>query len=297
MAATPLTAGEAAARLRGIALVCAAVLLFTVIDASAKYASRFVPTLEVVWARYTLGLLFSVIVLRPWKHATDYLTRRPVVQTVRSLFLFLSTVLNFFAIRHLPLDQTVSIAFVTPLLVTALAGPILGEWAGPRRWVAIAAGFVGVLIIVQPHPSAFQPAALFAIGAAFSYAGYALTTRALSATDSASGMLVYGTLLGTILMTPVLPVVAEAPPTWLVAGALAMTGIAGGLGHWLFIRASRYAPITVLAPFSYTQIVWMVAAGYLFFGDVPNTATLFGAAVVIASGLYVLYRERVHRDR
>lgn len=292
-----LTDADVAARLRGIGLICAAVLAFTFIDAPAKYASNYVSTVEVAWARYALGLAFAVIVLRPWRLPHQYATKRPRLQAVRGVFLLLSTVFNFIAIHYLPLAQTVSITFAAPLLITALAGPLLGEWAGPRRWAAVITGLLGVLIVMQPQPSAFHPAVFASLSAAFCYAGYYLTTRMLSATDTAAGMLIYGTLVGAALLTPTLPFVAEVPPTWTVAAALVVCGLAGGLGHWFLILATRYAPAPVLAPFTYTQIVWMVAAGYVFFGDVPTVSTLFGAAVVIASGLYILYRERVHRDR
>lgn len=294
----PLTSEEAAERLTGILLICAAVFMFTALDTSAKYAGHFVPTLEVVWARYALSVVFAVIVLRPWRRWRAYATRRPVVQIVRALFLLASTALNFFAIHYLQLAETSAITFSAPLITTALAGPVLGEWAGPRRWAAIVVGFVGVLIIVQPEPGAFKPAALLSICSAFCYSGYALTTRLLSSTESPQGLLIYGSLLGAIAITPAVPAAGlVAPPTWLVAGALVMTGIAATAGHWFLILANRHAPATLLAPFNYTQIIWMVASGFLVFGDVPGPPTLAGALIIVASGLYVLYRERVHRDR
>lgn len=294
----PLSDHEARQRLIGIALICGAVACFTVLDTSAKFAaSHGIPTYEVVWARYAGSLLFAVLALRPWRRPSDYSTRRPWVQTIRAIFLLASTWLNFMALRHLQLAQAVSITFASPFIVTAFAGPLLGEWAGPRRWAAIVVGFIGVLIIVQPEPGAFQPAALFSIGAAICYAGYSLTTRMLSGTDTPASMLFYASLIGTIVLTPGLPDVATLPSSWLVGVALLASGLAATVGHFLLIFANRHAPATVLAPFSYTQLLWMVISGYLVFHDVPNTATLVGAAVVIASGLYVLYRERVHRDR
>lgn len=297
MTVAKLTDDELAGRLRGIALMCLAVLLFTVIDTSAKYAGRYVPTVEVIWARYTVSVVVSVIVLRPWQNLALYATGRPLAQFVRSIFLFASTAFNFFAIHYLPLAETVSIAFSAPLLVTALSGPILGEWAGPRRWIATVIGFVGVLIIIQPQSTTFHPAIFLSLAAAGAYAGYYLTTRMLSTSESPSAMLVYGSLFGAVLMSPGLPAFGTVPPTWLVAVALVSAGLAAGLGHWLLILASARAPATVLAPFTYTQIIWMVAAGYLFFGDLPKRTTVAGVTIVIAAGLYILYRERVHRDR
>lgn len=297
MSHLPLTAEEAAERLSGIALLCGAVFMFTILDTSAKFAGHFVPTLEVVWARYALSVVFSVIMLRPWRSWREYVTRRPIAQAVRALFLLLSTAFNFLAIQRLQLAETSAITFSAPLITTALAGPVLGEWAGPRRWAAIVVGFVGVIVIVQPEPGAFNPAALLSIAAAFFYSGYALTTRMLAPTESPQGLLIYGSLLATLALTPPLPFVAEVPPTWLVAMALALCGLAAAVGHWFLILANRHAPATLLAPFNYTQIIWMVASGYFVFGDIPGVATIAGALIIIASGLYVLYRERVHRDR
>jgi drug/metabolite transporter (DMT)-like permease len=274
------------------------VFCFTLLDVGAKFAARHgIPTLEVVWARNATSLVLAVAILRPWRRFADYATRRPGAQALRALFLVVSTGLNFMALRHLQLAQTVSITFAAPFMVTAFAGPVLGEWAGPRRWAAIVVGFIGVLIIVQPEPGAFQPAALYSVGAAVCYAGYSLTTRMLSATESPASMLVYASLLGTLVLTPGLPAVAVMPADWLVAAALATTGLSAVAGHWLLILANRHAPATVLAPFTYTQLIWMVIAGYVVFDDVPNAATLIGALIVVASGLYVLSRERVHRDR
>lgn len=295
MSHVPLPAEETSARLRGIALLCASTIAFSLLDTSAKYAAQFVPTLEIVWARYALSLVFAAVMLKPWRHLGDYITRRPVVQTVRSLFLLVSTVLNFLAVQHLQLSETVSINFAMPLIVTAAAGPVLGEWVGPRRWAAVIIGFIGVIIVVSPSPATFQPAALLSLGSAFCSAGYSLTTRLLSSTDSAGGMLIYGSLLATIMLAPPMPVIAVMPPTWVVAAALVITGLTGAIGHWWLILANRYAPATVLAPFTYTQIIWMILTGYIVFGDVPRPATMIGATIIIASGLYILYREQVRR--
>jgi drug/metabolite transporter (DMT)-like permease len=294
----PLTVQESAERLRGIGLICAAVANFTLIDTAAKFAAAHgIPTLEVVWARYAVSLVVAVLLLRPWRRPVDYVTRRPLSQGVRAVFLLLSTVFNFIAIQHLQLSESVAINFASPLIVTALAGPVLGEWAGPRRWAAVVVGFIGVVIVAEPDPGAFQPAVLFSLASAFAYAGYALTTRLLSATESPGGMLVYGSLVGTIALTAALPTATFVTPDWAIACVLIISGTAAAIGHWFVILANRHTPATVLAPFSYTQILSMIAAGYLVFGDVPSLSTLLGALVIVASGLYILYRQRVHRDR
>jgi drug/metabolite transporter (DMT)-like permease len=293
----PVSAAESAERMRGILLICIAVATFACLDASAKYAARWIPVWEIVWARYTISLVLAVAYLRPWRHLADYVTHRPVAQIVRAVFLLASTGFNFIAVSHLQLADTVSINFAAPLMVTALSGPMLGEWPGPRRWAAVVVGFIGVLIVLRPTPDAFQPAALWAVGSAICYTGYQLTTRQLTATESPAGLLVYGSLIAVIATSPPIPFIGVAPPTWQVWVALAITGIAGTVGHWLLIIANRDTPAPVLAPFVYTEIVWMIVIGYALFGDLPQSSTLIGAAVVVASGLYVLYRERVHRDR
>ena len=277
--------------------MCFAMLMFSVLDTSAKYVSRSMPALEVVWARYAISVVFAAIVLRPWADWSVYAMRRPWIQTLRAVFLLGSTVFNFLALRYLQLAETAAIAFAAPFFIVGLAGPVLGEWPGPRRWAAALIGFVGVVIIVEPGPSTFQPAALLSLAAACCYAGYNLTTRLLSGVDSSASMLLYPAVFATAVLTPPLPFVGYLPPDWLVAGLMLVTGAAGGLGHWFLIVAHRRAPASLLAPFQYTQILWMPMFGYLVFKDVPAGNTAIGAAIIVASGLYILYRERVHHDR
>ncbi len=175
-----------------------------------------------------------------------------------------STVFNFIAVRYLQLTVTGSIAFTGPLIATALAGPVLGEWAGPRRLAAVAVAFVGVLIVIQPAPSSFNPAAIYSVCSALCFAGYLLTTRMLSSTDSPAGMFVYGAALATAMLTPTLPALAVMPPDWTVVAALVCTGIAGAIGHWLLIAAHRAAPPAVLAPFIYTELIWLTPSAMPF---------------------------------
>ncbi|HVZ14700.1 MAG TPA: DMT family transporter [Bauldia sp.] len=288
---------EARDRLIGIALTCAAVTIFTSLDSSAKFAGAHgVPTLQIVWVRYAVSVVFAALALRPWATPALFRTRRPGAHVVRALFLLGSTTFNFIAVQHLQLAQTISISFAAPLIVTAAAGPLLGEWAGPRRWAAVIVGFLGVLIVVQPEPGAFQPWALFSVATAFCNAGYAIWNRLMISTESPGSMLIYGSLLSTIALAPGVPFVWVSPSSGWVIFALLLMGVAGGISHWLLILANRRAPATLLAPFSYVQLLSMIASGYLIFGDVPGPYTLLGAAIIVASGLYVLYRERVRRE-
>ncbi|AXS42756.1 DMT family transporter [Breoghania sp. L-A4] len=286
------TAEETRARLSGIVLIVGAVACFACLDTIAKYVSQSVPPLEVVWFRFATHLVLACVVFRVWKRRDLIATKRPVLQILRALSLLGSTFFNFLALQHLQLAETMSIMFAGPLLVTALAGPVLGEWAGPRRWAAICVGFLGVLVVTQPGTGGLHWAVMYSLAAMVSYAFYALTTRILTGTDSVQGMLIISAAVAVMVMTPPAVAVWTMPPDALSWVLLLCTGIFGGVGHWLLIRAHAIVPAPVLAPFFYSQIVWMVGLGWLVFADLPGPSTVIGASIVTASGLYLLYRER-----
>jgi drug/metabolite transporter (DMT)-like permease len=253
--------------------------------------------LEVVWARYTFAFIFALAWSNPLTRPGMLSSARPGLQIARSTLLLGSTALNFFAIKYLQLDQALTITFATPFLVAALAGPALGEWVGPRRWAAIGVGFLGVLVVTRPGFNAIHPAAALAAGAALCYALYALATRILSRTDSNETTLFYSNLVGFVVMLPVVGFVWTPPDSLLTGLLMLAAGGLASLGHYLLICAHRLAPASVLSPFIYSQLAWTVALGFFVFGDVPNRWTLAGAGVVIASGLYLLHRERVRGPR
>jgi drug/metabolite transporter (DMT)-like permease len=199
---------------------------------------------------------------------------------------------NFLALRYLQLDEAVAIIFSTPFFVAALSGPILGEWVRWRRWTAIGVGFVGVLVVTRPGADTFQPAALLSLTAALCYALYSIITRFLARTDSNETTLFYSNLVGVVALFPVVPFVWTTPTDPLVIALMVASGAMGSSGHYLLIAAHRLAPAALLSPFIYTEIVQVIALGYLVFGDVPNRWTLVGCVIVVASGLYILHRER-----
>ena len=279
-------------RLTGIALMTGAVACFACLDASAKYLNAYVDTLEVVWARYTSAFLLALILSNPLTRPGVMTTRRPLLQVGRSALLLGSTMLNFFALKFLQLDEALSILFSTPFLVAVLSGPMLGERMGWRRWSAIGVGFAGVLVVTRPGLGGIHPAALLSLASAFCYAIYSITTRVLSRTDSNETTLFYSNMVGAAAMLPVMPFVWTTPRHWLVIGLLVGLGVFGSIGHYLLIAAHRLAPASLLAPFIYTQLVWVILFGYVVFAHVPTAWTIAGSAIVVASGLYVLYRER-----
>lgn len=282
------------ARLIGIGLFSGALLCFSVLDTSAKWlALGGVPVLQVVWARYAGALVMSAAMANPFSGPPMWRSNLLWMQGLRSFFLFASTVANFFSLKFLQLTETISIAFAMPLLVALASGPMLGEWVGPRRLAAIVVGFIGVLIVTQPSAAGFKPGVLISIAGVFFYAGYMLCTRKLAGIDDSRVTLFYSNLSGALILTPLLPWFWRTPETvgqWLLIVSL---GAYAAFGHWILILAHKRAPAGILAPFVYAQIFWMAILGFLVFGDVPGPATLVGGAIVIASGLYLLYRERV----
>ena len=288
---------ERVARLTGIALMCGAVACFAMLDTTAKYLNLYMSTLQVVWARYTGAFLFPFIVSNPWTRPGLTRTKRPLLQLVRSMLLLASTLCNFAALRYLQLDEAIALIFSTPFFVAALSGPILGEWVHWRRWTAIAVGFVGVLVVTRPGAGSFHPAALLSLSAALCYALYSISTRILARTDSNETTLFYSNLVGFLALMPVVPFAWTTPGDPLVIALMVATGAIGSFGHYLLIAAHRLAPAAVLSPFIYIEIVLVTALGFLVFGDVPSRFTLTGAAIVVASGLYILQRERAVRAK
>src|SRR5215468_597200 len=230
------------ARLIGIALMCGAVGTFSCLDTTAKYLGRHIDVMQVVWARYTFALLLTFIISNPLSRPGLLRTTRPALQIVRAAILLGSTMLNFFALRYLRLDQVLAITFSTPFLVAALSGPVLGEWVGPRRWAAIGVGFIGVLVVTRPGFNAIHPAAALSAGGALCYALYSLTTRILSRTDSNETTLFYTNLVGVIVMTPIVGFVWTPPDSLLIGFLMLAAGGLASLGHYLLIFAHRLAP-------------------------------------------------------
>lgn len=279
-------------RLIGIGLMCCAVALFACLDTTAKYLNLQMSSLQIAWARYTSAFVLTLIVSNPFTHPDLLKTKRPFQQIVRSVCLVASTALNFLALRWLQLDEALSIIFTFPFLVAIISGPMLGEWIGWRRWTAIGVGFGGVLLITRPGLGGMHPAVLISLAATILYAFYAVITRIVSRVDSNQTSLFYTNLVGAVVMLPIIPFVWQTPSNWVIALMLLGTGVLGSLGHFCLISGHKLVPASVLSPFIYTQLIWVVIFGYVVFGHVPNSQTMTGAAIVIGSGLYLLYRER-----
>lgn len=282
-------------RLTGIGLMCAALVLFSAMDVTVKWLGSSVNLMEIMWARYLGHFLLTCLFVNPWMTPGFWRTGRPWLQLIRSLLLLAVTGLNFVALQYLQVDQTMAITFSTPFFIALFAGPMLGEWIGPRRWLAIMVGFAGVLLVIRPTGAGVHPAMIASLAGAVCYAFYNLTTRLLAATDSTVTTMFYSSLIGAVLTSLPMPWFWSAPTESIVMVNMALTGLYGLLGHLLLILAYRRAPAATLGPFIYSQIIWMILGGWMVFGHTPSGWTLAGAGIVILSGLYLLARERRER--
>jgi drug/metabolite transporter (DMT)-like permease len=280
-----------------IVLMMVAVGLFGFLDATAKYLSESLPVIQVVWMRFVMHLVLAIGFLQLWRGFDRFRTRRPVLQIGRGLFLLGTTIFNFWALQYLQLAETASIMFAGPIVVAALAVPLLGEKVGPRRWAAILVGFVGVLVVTRPGLDGLGWPALISVGAMVSFALYSLATRVLAQTENEAGLVLFTALIPALALAPWAITVWQWPSDALTWALMLFTGLLGGGGHWLLIKAHQGAGASTLAPFMYTQIVWMVLLGWLVFADIPTLWTILGASIIIGSGLYLLYREEVVRRR
>jgi drug/metabolite transporter (DMT)-like permease len=281
--------------LRGIWLILASTVFLACSDALAKYLSLTLPPIEIAWFRF---LVFFVILIPVMVRASPRVFRstRPGLQVWRGVALVSSSVFFISGLRFLPIAEASATGFVAPLFVTALSIALLGEKVGFRRWAATMTGLIGVLIVVRPGSSAFHPAAILTIVSALGWASTLVITRMISGKDRAITTMAYSAITGLCLLTAMVPF-AWVAPSWRDVFIAVGIGVASTTGQWIVVLAFRYADASVLAPFSYSQLVWVTILGIFIFGEVPDLWTVTGAAVIIGSGLYTAHRERLRRSQ
>jgi len=275
----------------GIGWMLATIFCFVLLDATAKYLLQTYPVAQVVWARFffhLIGVLALVGLMLPGAVRSN----RPGLQLLRSGLLGTTTVLFFIGVRSVPLATASTIMFLSPIFITILSLPLLGEQVGVRRVVGVLIGFTGALVVVRPGIAPVSVGVVCLIVAACTNALYQITTRLLRHHDAPMTTLLYSAVVGTCVLSVALPFEWRMPDAagWLLLAGL---GTAGGLGHLCLIRALRLAPAAAVAPFSYTGLVWASLFGYAIFAEVPDAWTLAGAALIIGSGLYIFHRERL----
>jgi len=283
---------------RGILMVMSAAALFAVMDTLSKYLTRFYPILLVAWARYTVHLILVVVALGPRFGSALVRTPRLGAQLTRGLLLAIASSAFVGAVKYMPLAESSAIAFLGPLLVTLLSVLFLKEKVERARWIAVIFGFIGVLTIIRPGGNVFTWAVLFPLGNAIAFASYQILTRRLSGLESPYTSIFYSGLVGTVLLSATLPYVWTAPRSGLHVVLFMISGLLGGLGHLILIKAYDHAPASRLAPFSYTQLIWVAMIGFFAFGDFPDAWSLVGIAILMGSGLYTATHQHLsHRRR
>jgi drug/metabolite transporter (DMT)-like permease len=279
-------------RMLAIALMCVTMICFTGQDTCAKWLTASLPIVQIVWARYVGAAVVALLASRSLSRPAMLRSKRPRLQLLRSVLLFVATTANVFAVRQLQLSETATISFLTPVFVALLAGPVLGEKVSVERMIAIALGFLGVVIATRPGTAAFQPIVLLAVAGVVANSLYVLATRKLAGADSPQTTLAWTQVAGLVFLTPILPWFWKQPGSVGVWAVMAVMGVFGAASHGMLIVAHRFAPAPTLTPFTYTQLIWMILSGVLVFGQWPAPATLVGATLVVACGAYLALKER-----
>lgn len=279
---------------RGALLCAVALALFACMDATTKYLTETHEVPLIVAVRYLGNLLLMVLIFGPTHGRRIAQTRRTGLVMVRAICLAFASLMIAFALERMPVAEMTAITFLAPILLVVAAGPILGERPGPIGWAAAVAGFAGVLLIVRPGSDGVALAgALFTLCAVGANLGYQLLSRILATTETTVALLFYTALAGSIAFGLALPWFIEArAPSLLEAALFASLGVYGGLGHFLFTAAFRYAPASLLAPLNYLQLLWAGVVGYLVFGHVPDRLSLLGMAIVAGSGVLIALKTR-----
>lgn len=279
--------------LAGVAMMLAAMAVLPFLDVVAKtLGEQGLPVIQIVWARMAMGAVMTAPLALRAEGLRGLALTRTAVHSLRAVLLIAATFFFFFALKFLPIADALAVFFVNPLIVTALSPVILRERVGPRRWAAVAVGFVGTLIIIRPGLQAVNPGMLLALGAGTCLALYFLVTRRISGRDPAMVTTYRTSLLGAILCTALVLPVWQTPTAEQWALFLAL-GFISTLGHGLIVMAYDRAEASLLAPLAYTEMIMAVIAGWWFFGDFPDFWTFVGVGVLIACAIYISARERM----
>jgi len=276
----------------GMLFMCLAATFFPIMNGLVQVLSVRYPSEQIVWARCVAHLIVVLVLFAPRLGLVPLIrTTQLKWQVVRSVVLLMSTCFAFVGFKYLELAKAAAISFIAPFIVTLLAWPMLGERISLARLVTVLVAFVGVVVVIRPGSDVFHWASLLALGSATCYALYQIVTRRVAGQDPPETSAVYSVLIGSVLLTFVLPFV-WVPVQSVTDGLLLFAlGIFGGLGHYCVARAMTYGPANILSPFSYWQMVGSVVVGYAVAGKLPDLWTWVGAGVIISAGLYMGWRE------
>ena len=276
--------------LRGIGLNLLAGLIFALADTIAKKLAGEVPIVQITWTRYVVFVLMAFMLTTRISGAS-FFVRQPWLQVARGMCLVCSSMLFVLGIRDVGLAEAATIGFIGPIIVTFLSIPLLGEKVDARRWVALAAGMVGVLVVLRPGTGTFQPEGLYRVASAMFWAVGVILTRRMTRTERAETTMFWSAVSGFVVLCAIIPFHFVTPTPMQLVLSLGQ-GVLSSLGQWLVILSLRFTPVSTLAPYSYMQLLYMTAAGFLAFGadrggDHRVQRALYGAAGAAAVGLSV----------
>ena len=279
----------------GILLMFAYSLFALITDSLAKSIILDVTTQQLVWARFFFHTLALFVFFGPTQFFQLSKTNNLKLQSIRSLLIVATAYLFFSGIDVIDLATAHSIFFLSPILVTLLSIPVLGERIGLRRLFGVCAGFAGAILIIRPGVDNYSPESFYFVGAAFTAALYQLATRHLGQTDHAYTTLFYTAAFGTIICSLIVWIDWQPIPliTW---GLMSTLGVSAAFGHFFLIKAFQMAPASALMPFTYSSLLWALIIGYCIFNELPDQQTLFGSTIIILSGLYIYIREKIKRQ-
>lgn len=266
-------------------------VLFATMDAVTKHISTGLPVVEILWIRYVFFFLFALALALRMEGWRAFKTKAPVLQITRGVALVAEIGLLTYAFRYLKLVDAHVMTALTPLMVMALAVPMLGERVGIRRWLAVGVGFLGVLVILRPGLTAIAPIQIVPLVAAACFAFYLVLTRMATRHDSMATSTLYTAVVGLVLLSFIAPMEWQAPSAeqW---GFLMLASFLGIAAHVSVIKALSLSEASALQPFNYMMLVWAALIGYLVFGNLPDQFTVLGAGIIVLSGLYAWHRER-----
>ena len=278
--------------MRGPILNLSAWLILPIMDAIAKYLSYSLPILQITWFRFFFSAVITGIFIYLFSRKSFVRSKNIKSQVLRGILLLTSSLLFFYAISVISLAKALTLAFICPLIVTALSPYFLKERVGRRRWTAVIVGFIGVLLVIRPGIVEFNWASLASLGTGLCYAIYLIVTRSLKDTDNGLLTLLFTSIVGTVVLSVYLPFVWVNPSLNQLLLAVNI-GFIAALAHGLIIISYNYSDASKLAPLGYFEIIPNIIIGYIWFSDFPDKYTVLGLLVIILSGVYVFKREQI----
>ena len=276
--------------MKAIILNLSAWVMLPIMDGFAKYLSSTLPVLQITWSRYFFTVVIVLPIMLVFFRKNLTWTEQPKLQLIRGLLLFCANILFFYSISIISLAKALTLAFISPLIVTALSPILLGEKVGFRRWAAVITGFIGSLIVIRPGFLEINLASIAALGTGVLYGFYLIVTRKLHNSDSPLLTLLLTGIVGVIIGSMIVPTVWVQPTIteWYMMFAI---GFFASIGHLFLILSLKYADASKLAPFAYFEILTNIIIGYFFFNHFPDYWHFLGLFIIISSGIYIFRRE------